>query len=77
MKKSLTKKVAELIEDRVGFFNGWGISEESLKQTCYDTAKLVIQAVRRAPTKRAPDAPKRGAKVVKSKSKVTKGQARR
>lgn len=28
-------------------------------------------------TKRAPDAPKRGAKVVKSKSKVIKGQARR
>ena len=28
-------------------------------------------------TKRAPDAPKRGAKVVKSKSKVIKGQTRR
>lgn len=28
-------------------------------------------------TKRAPDAPKRGAKVVKSKSKVVKGRARR
>ena len=29
------------------------------------------------PTKRAPDAPKRGAKIVKSKSKVIKGRARR
>ena len=28
-------------------------------------------------TQRAPDAPKRGAKVVKSKSKVIKGRARR
>ena len=31
----------------------------------------------RRPTKRAPDAPKRGAKVVKSKSKVISGHARR
>ena len=33
--------------------------------------------VKSRPTKRAPDAPKRGAKVVKSKSKVIKGRARR
>ena len=76
MKKSLTKKVAELIEDRVGFFNGWGISEQSLKQTCYDTAKLVIQAVRRAPTKRAPDARKSAPKKVSSKSKGSAKPAR-
>lgn len=36
---------------------------------------LPIMAIRL--TKRAPDAPKRGAKVVKSKSKVIKGRARR
>ena len=44
----------------------WGNHQESIIYV-YD-ARL---------TKRAPDAPKRGAKVVKSKSKVIKGQARR
>lgn len=45
--------------------------------TYYCSKHSRFGVIEQRPTKRAPDAPKRGAKVVKSKSKVIKGQARR
>lgn len=55
------------------------ITEETILDLEEKDAKRLYRQLHTAfrPTKRAPDAPKRGAKVVKSKSKVTNGLARR
>ena len=62
---SLEKEIAELIANEVGWFNGWKASEEMFDKSCRKAARSVIKRL----TKRSPDAPKRGAKVVKFKTK--------
>lgn len=54
------------------FFDGYFLCE-----LCHQNAAYIIFRLRKRLTKRSPDAPKRGAKVVKSKTKKVAKPARR
>ncbi len=56
----------------IGFFES-----QAIRTIVREEIEKALAKIMHRPTKCAPDAPKRGAKVVKSKSKVVKGLARR
>ena len=74
--KGLSRASAKIIAVDYSVANGIELSESIAGSKFWSHDDLVLFPESR-PTKRAPDAPKRGAKNVSSKSKIISGQARR
>lgn len=45
MKKLTAKQIANMIEKRVSYFNGWSVPLETMKEDCLDAANAILKAM--------------------------------